>query len=105
MDAIQSSEAVDWPAQVKGLLRSQMARRGITYRHLADRLAELGVLESEMNLRKRLSRGAMTAALFVQCLMAMDVRTLRLEDSEDLPSLETSRRRAFPADAIAERRL
>lgn len=70
----------DWTAYVKGLLRAEMARRQITYKGLVEKLAVVGISETEANLRNKISRGGFTAAFFAQCLIAMGVTTLRLED-------------------------
>lgn len=73
------SVATDWSAAAKGLLRSEMTRRGVSYSELVDRLAAIGVEESEANLRNKVSRGSFSAAFLVQCLVVMDVRSLALD--------------------------
>lgn len=72
----------DWVAYTKGLLRGEMARRQITYRGLVDKLAVIGVAESEANLRNKISRGGFTASFMIQCLTAIGCRSLRLDDVE-----------------------
>ena len=77
-----ASRSIDheWQARVKGILKAELARRHISYRDLADRLAALGVKDNERNIANKLSRGTFTAAFFIQCLDAIDCRTLRLKD-------------------------
>lgn len=70
----------DWTAYVKGLLRAEMSRRQITYKGLVEKLAAVGVTETEVNLRNKISRGGFTAAFFVQALSAMGCQTIRLDD-------------------------
>jgi hypothetical protein len=70
----------DWTAYVKGMLRAEMARRQISYKGLVEKLAEQGVVETEANLRNKISRGGFTASFFVLCLVAIGCHTLRLED-------------------------
>lgn len=70
----------DWVAYAKGLLRAEMTKRQITYKGLVEKLAAIGVSESEANLRNKISRGGFTAAFFVQCLVAIGCHTLRLDD-------------------------
>ena len=70
----------DWVAYTKGLLKAEMKRRNLTYAGLAEKLAGIGVRDSEANLRNKISRGGFTGAFLVQCLVAMGVTTLRLED-------------------------
>lgn len=68
-----------WVNQVKGILRAEMTRRQITYDQLSERLAELGVSDSAVNLRNKIARGGFSAAFFVQCLEAIGVREVRLD--------------------------
>lgn len=70
----------DWTAYTKGLLRGEMAKRQITYKGLVDKLAAIGIHETEANLRNKISRGSFTGAFLVQCLAAMGVTSLRLDD-------------------------
>ena len=71
-------ERTDWEEKAKGLLRGEMARRGVTYAQLADRLAGIGIDENERNLRNKVSRGKFTAGFLIQCLTAMGIETLSL---------------------------
>jgi hypothetical protein len=70
----------DWVAHTKQLLRAEMMRKGVNYKGLVERLAAIGVKDSEANLRNKISRGGFTGAFLVQCLTAMGVTALRLED-------------------------
>ena len=80
MDGEMAPGEVDWTAHIKGILRAQMARHHISYKDLADKLTAMGVKESEANLRNKVSRGGFTAAFFVQCLVAMGINNLRLDE-------------------------
>lgn len=68
----------EWVSLVKGMLRAEMARRGITYEQLAERLADLGVTDTPVNLRNKVARGGFSAVFFVQCLRALGVQEIRL---------------------------
>jgi hypothetical protein len=57
-----------------------MARGQITYKGLVEKLSALGISETEANLRNKISRGGFTGTFLIQCLMAMGVTSLRLED-------------------------
>ena len=72
--------AKDWEDQVKGLLKAELKRRGITYAQLVGLLADVGVMDSEPNVRNKLSRGKFTAVFLVQCLEAIGSTSLRLSD-------------------------
>ena len=68
-----------WEARVKGLLKAELKRRDVTYAHLVELLAKIGVSESEPNIRNKLARGRFTAVFLVQCLDAIGCSTLRLD--------------------------
>ena len=70
----------DWEDQAKGLLKSELKRRNVSYAQLVEKLAEIGVVDSEPNVRNKLSRGKFTAVFLLQCLEAIDVSSLRLSD-------------------------
>lgn len=72
-------ERTDWEEKAKGLLRAEMARQGVTYAYLAERLAAIGVDDNERNLRNKVSRGKFTAGFLLQCLSALGVSQLHLD--------------------------
>lgn len=67
-----------WVNLVKGILRAEMTRRGVTYDHLAEKLRELGVEDTPVNIRNKVARGGFSAVFFVQCLRAIGVSEVRL---------------------------
>ena len=69
----------EWEDRVKGLLKAELKRRGVTYAELVGKLANIGVMDSEPNIRNKISRGKFTAVFLVQCLSAIGVDTLRLD--------------------------
>jgi 3-mercaptopyruvate sulfurtransferase SseA len=68
----------EWQAEVKGLLKAEMKRRGLTYDQLSAKLAEIGVQADPHVLRNKVARGGFSAVFFVQCLTAMGVKEVRL---------------------------
>jgi hypothetical protein len=76
-----SDPNAEWSDRAKRLLRSEMVKRGVTYEALSERLAALGVRDSPVNLRNKVARGKFMAAFLLQCLKALDVQALRLEDA------------------------
>jgi len=70
----------EWEARVKGLLKAELKRRNVTYTQLVDRLADIGVKETEPNIRNKLARGKFTAVFLLQCLEAIGCTALRLRD-------------------------
>ena len=69
----------EWEAKVKGLLKSELKRKGVTYAQLVDKLAAVGVVDSEPNIRNKLARGKFTAVFLLQCLKAIGTTSLRLD--------------------------
>ncbi len=69
----------DWESRVKGILKAELKRRNVTYAQLVQKLKEIGVEETEPNIRNKLARGKFTAVFFVQCLIAIGCQALRLE--------------------------
>jgi hypothetical protein len=72
-------ERTDWEERAKGIIRGEMARRGVTYAQLTEKLARIGVDENERNLRNKVSRGKFTAGFMLQCLAALGAQQLRLD--------------------------
>ncbi len=71
----------EWEDRVKGMLKAELKRRGVTYADLVGKLADVGVHDTEPNIRNKISRGKFTAVFMVQCLQAIACRSLVLSDS------------------------
>ena len=69
----------DWHDLVKNILKAELKRRGVTYAQLVEKLAAIGVVDSEPNIRNKLARGKFTAVFLIQCLEAIGASSLRLE--------------------------
>ena len=72
-------EKTDWEAKVQGILKAELKKRGVTYSQLVEKLAAVGVHETEPNIRNKLARGKFTAVFLVQCLEAVGSNILRLD--------------------------
>ena len=69
----------DWNGLAKGLLRAEMAKRHMRAPDLAVALAAIGIDERADNLKNKIGRGQFSAAFLLQCLVAMEVKTLHLD--------------------------
>jgi len=69
----------EWQDRVKGILKSELKRRNVSYKQLAERLDAMGIHETERNINNKISRGGFTAVFFVQCLVAIGCQVVRLE--------------------------
>ena len=70
----------EWEDRAKRLLKAELTRRGITYAQLVGKLADIGVMDSEPNIRNKISRGKFTAVFLLQCLEAIGASSLQLRD-------------------------
>lgn len=72
----------EWRERVKALLKAELTRRQISYRDLAEKLAAIGVPDSEANIANKIARGGFNAVWFFQVMSAIGCRTIHL-DRED----------------------
>lgn len=72
----------EWRDRVKGLIKAELKRRGVSYASLAEKLTAMGVSETERNISNKLSRGSFTAVFFVQCLTAIGALSIRLHETD-----------------------
>ena len=70
---------VEYETRAKNLLRGELRRRGITTGQLVEKLAAIGVQETERNLNNKISRGGFTVAFLLQCFKAIGATNLRLD--------------------------
>jgi hypothetical protein len=68
----------EYEEKVKNLLKGELKRRGVTYAQLIEKLAGIGVTETERNVANKISRGGFTAAFLLQCLTAAGVENFKV---------------------------
>ena len=56
----------------------ELERRGVTYGQLVEKLAAIGVTDTERNLNNKISRGGFSGAFLLQCLEAIGVSSIQL---------------------------
>ncbi len=66
----------EWADQAKRLLKVELAKQGLTYADLVGKLADVGVFDSEPNIRNKISRGKFTAVFLLQCLEAIGAKSI-----------------------------
>lgn len=69
---------LEYEEKAKNLLKAELKRKGVTYAQLVEKLAAIGVTETERNLNNKISRGGFSAAFLCQCLQAIGVQSLHL---------------------------
>lgn len=75
----RSSRNGEWEARAKGLLKAELKRRNVSYKGLVEKLAAIGVNETEPNIRNKLARGKFTAVFLLQCLSAIGATKVSLD--------------------------
>ena len=69
----------NWHKQIKGLLKSELAKRNISYKELALKLKAQGIQASHASINNKLSRGTFSAVFLLQCLRAIDCSEFKTE--------------------------
>ena len=67
------AEKTDFELMAANLIKAELKRKGVTWARLVEKLAAIGIVEAEANIRNKLSRGKFTAAFLLQCLNAIGV--------------------------------
>lgn len=68
-----------WVRMSQSILKAELKRRGVGYRELAEKLTAMGTPETDRNIANKISRGGFTAAFFLECLVAIDCRSLTIQ--------------------------
>ena len=68
----------EWAVKAKNLLKSELKRKGVSYRDLSAKLTEQGSPIGEQALANKISRGGFTAAFLLQCLEAIGSTEVRI---------------------------
>lgn len=65
-----------WREQAKGLLKVELKRQNLTYEEVAKRLQAIGVGETEVSIRNKISRGTFPATFLLQFMHVLGVRLI-----------------------------
>ncbi len=65
---------------IQDLIRTEKARRKLTFEEISQRLRQYGIHQTPTNLRTKLGRGDMSAQLFLALMKVLELRSLRLEE-------------------------
>lgn len=74
---INMSES-DWKNRVKGLLKSEIAKRNLNYVEIAERLEKIGVHETPQNISNKIGRGTFGAIFMMQILQVIGCDELQI---------------------------
>jgi Domain of unknown function (DUF6471) len=71
----------DWKAQAKQIIRAELKRRDMSYADLAARMEAIGLKVNDRTIANKIATGGFSAIFFLQCMQAIGVNTLHLNDS------------------------
>lgn len=75
------SVQIDWQREARRLLQVELARKDIGYKELSRALQTVcGVDVEPKALSNKVGRGTFSFAFFLQCMHALGVNTIRLQD-------------------------
>jgi hypothetical protein len=77
---------MNWKTWPKRRLKTELRKKGLSYRDLAGRLGEATDDEAVQVLINRVNRGTFSASFFVRCLAAIGCRTLHLDVDDTDPT-------------------
>ena len=69
---------IDWELKAKNLLKSEIARQGLTYDQLREKLLTIGIDETVAGINVKINRGTFSFAFFLQCMKALNVKIIHL---------------------------
>jgi 3-mercaptopyruvate sulfurtransferase SseA len=74
----------NWDIEAERLLKVELARKGISYKVLAGKLAAIGITDSESAIANKINRGRFKMVFFLQCMKAIGVETVSVAVQEEL---------------------
>ena len=70
----------EWCEEARLVLRMEMMRKGVSYKQLEKGLRAMGIDCDHKMLSTKISRGGFSFVFFLQCMYAMDVEYIRIQD-------------------------
>ena len=76
----KDTENEKWNKRTANILKAELAKRGLTYIDLQEKLKQAGINQTIENIRVKISRGTFASSFLLQCLWVIGVKTLNLAD-------------------------
>lgn len=71
---------MNWKNRAKIIIKSELAKKDVDYKELAEKLREIGVEDDNVNLSNKINRGTFSFILALQIFEVLEIETLRLKD-------------------------
>lgn len=72
----------NWQEKATNIIKSEMARRGVSIEQLQKKLALIDVEETTNSISIKICRGAFKFSFFLQVMKAIGAKTLRFDDDD-----------------------
>lgn len=69
----------DWKHKAKGLLKSEIVKRNLSYVDVAEHLKQLGIEETPQNISNKIARGTFGVIFMLQVLTVIGCENLNLQ--------------------------
>jgi hypothetical protein len=79
-----SVSQAEWREVVSRVVKSEMSKRKLKFEDLSQMLKKKGTIQTSSNLRNKINRGIMGAELFIQILIALDLKQLDINSIRDI---------------------
>ena len=80
----EMKERNNWSPQLKRYLKSEMIKRGISCEELQVKLSNKGFTYTKSSVETKICRGKFSAVFFVQCLWAMNCKSIDIKNIAEL---------------------
>lgn len=71
---------IEWRKKAKILLQLEIKKQDINYDILIERLKDIGIEENYGSLSTKINRGAFSFLFFLQCMKALGIKEVRLDN-------------------------
>jgi hypothetical protein len=71
---------IDWKNRAKAIIKTELVKRDIDYKQLANMLKEIDIEEDNINLSNKINRGTFSFIFALQIFEVLGVENLRLKD-------------------------
>ena len=71
----------DWKKLATNTIKAELAKAGVGYEELVNRLDAIGVQESYTGLAAKINRGTFSFLFFMQCMKALGRNMVRFENN------------------------
>lgn len=65
-------EKKDYAKEATNIIKAELAREGLTYQDLVNKLLDIGIQEEYKSVANKIGRGTFSFIFFIQCMKALE---------------------------------